>query len=90
MQTSAARGSGVERFAGMSNPYGAPVKPERRTNDLFPLTTDFESVRGVRSKSRIPRDLIGEAPDVSRDWFDSDEDYERWVDEGSQFFMEVI
>lgn len=63
-------------------------RPTAPPDDYYPLTTATSSARSVRAAGA--RRDYGEAPDVSRDWFDSDEDYEAWVAEGCIRFFEVI
>lgn len=69
---------------------GLTKEREDRGRDLFPLPTDFESARAVRLAAIAPRDLIDEAPDIDRSWFDTDEDYELWLENGCQSFWETV
>lgn len=73
-----------------TDPRASLLRPKAMPLDeVFPLTTATSSAHLVRVSGA--RRELDEAPDVSRDWFDSDEDYQQWVDEGCQrFFMEVI
>lgn len=72
-----------------SDPRATYTRPKATpTDEFFPLRTATSSAHLVRASGA--RRESDEAPDVTRDWFDSDEDYERWVAEGSQRFFEVI